>query len=116
MIIFRNASNTPAVSSINLRVDNHLCKLRDTYTPVLSGLFPKQGGYNYKLGTTRAFGGSQPAPRVGSGGFQNLAGQVGSGQGVLGISRVGSSRVRRFSNLTGRGRVTLTQSDPREAI
>ena len=33
-----------------------------------------------------------------------------------GISRVGSGRVRSFPNLTGRGRVTLTRSDPREVI
>ena len=28
--IYRYVSNTPAVSSIDLRVDAHLCKLRDT--------------------------------------------------------------------------------------
>ena len=51
------------------------------------------------------------------GGYQNFAGRVGSGQEVIGLSsdgtgRVGSSRVRRFSNLAGRDRVTLTRPDP----
>ena len=32
------------------------------------------------------------------------------------MSRVGSGRVRRFSNVAGRGRVTLTRSDPRETM
>ena len=40
--------------------------------------------------------------RVGSGGFQNLAGQVGPGQHASKISRVGPIRVWKFSNLAGR--------------
>ena len=38
------------------------------------------------------------------------------GQEVLETPRVGSGRVRRFSNFTGQGRVTLTRSDPRKVI
>ena len=55
----------------------------------------------------------------GSGGFQKLAGRVGSGQQVVETSRVGSRRVRSVSNLTGRvglGRVTLNRSDQREVM
>ena len=52
-------------------------------------------------------------PAIESGGFHNLAGQLGLGQGTLEISRLGSRRVRRFSNITGRARrVTLTPPDP----
>ena len=43
--------------------------------------------------------------RAGTGGVQNLTGQVGSGQEVFkshGAGRVGSGRIRRFSNLRGR--------------
>ena len=52
----------------------------------------------------RAFTGhvpTQPTGRVHLRGFQTLTGQVGLGQGVLEISRVGSGRDRRFSNITG---------------
>ena len=41
----------------------------------------------------RVLRGSWPDQRVGPGGCQNLAGQVGSGQEVFEISLVGSSRV-----------------------
>ena len=43
--------------------------------------------------------------RVRSGGFQNLAGRVGSGQEGFKISRIGSGRVKRFSKSRGSGRV-----------
>lgn len=42
--------------------------------------------------------------------------RAGLGQGASEISRIGSGRAGRFSNLTGAGRVTLTGSDPRELI
>ena len=44
--------------------------------------------------TTTAFHGSRPGPRVRSGGFQNLAGRVGLGQGVFGnlTGRIGSDQ------------------------
>ena len=37
-------------------------------------------------------------------------------RGCLGTSWVGSGEIRRFSNLKGRGRVTLTRADPREVV
>ena len=40
--------------------------------------------------------------QVGPGGFENVAGRVGSGQEVFEMSRVGSGRVNKFSILTGR--------------
>ena len=71
---------------------------------------------------SRVFHGARPNQRVGSGGFQNASGRVGSGQEVLNFSRIGwrigsdqigSGRVRRCSKSHGSGRVTLTRSDPR---
>ena len=54
--------------------------------------------------------------RVGSGGFQNLAGRVGSGQKVLmyrgsdrGSGRVGSGRVKTSRNSRGSGRPDPTR-------
>ena len=57
------------------------------------------------------FTGHDPT-RVGSRGFQNLAGRVRSGQN-LNTSRAGSGRVKRFQNLAGRvesGRVNRLQN------
>ena len=60
-----------------------------------------------------------PGPRALSGGFQNLAGQVGSCQEVLELSRfdspftgrVESGRVGRFSNLMGRDPIRPVKSE-----
>ena len=49
--------------------------------------------------------------RVRSGGFQNLACRVGSGQNIFRISRVGSGRVRRFSKSRGSDRVGSRRLD-----
>ena len=40
--------------------------------------------------------------QVGPGGFENVAGRVGSGQEVFEMSRVGSRRANKFSILAGR--------------
>ena len=50
--------------------------------------------YNWPLVFTKGLDGSRAVPRVGSEGFQNLAGRVGSGSGGAG-------------NLTGRGQVAF---------
>ena len=53
-----------------------------------------------------AFHGSSSGQRIGSGGFQSLAGRIWLGQGMLEVSwaRIASGQ-KRLSNITGRGRV-----------
>ena len=55
-----------------------------------------------------------PGPRVGSGGFQNLAGHVRVGQEVCQISRAGHWWVG--SGRVGSVQITLTRSDPGEVV
>ena len=72
------------------------------------------------INSTILHGFSWPGPRAGRGGFQNLAGRAGLGQAALEISRVGSHRVRRFSQIwrvgVGRGYDPIRRSDPPEEI
>ena len=65
-------------------------------------------------GRVMRFSITRRSSRIGSDGVRNLTVRVGSVR--VGSSRVGSSRTRIFSSITGRGRVTLTRSDPREVI
>ena len=63
----------------------------------------------------RAFDGSWPVPRLGSGAFQNLTGRVGSFQKAFGTSRVGCTGQEVFEVEVSSGLVEDTFDNKRGA-